>query len=106
VPFIGFAAFNEANGPSARDSCCRVSVNSYRPHIPTHAGRQSHVRVRITRADIRIIPYQATFRQGFPADPGKWWEGDDMIFVDGEAWPPAIHGTGNALSSVAYYYAR
>jgi len=28
------------------------------------------------------------------ADPGKWWEGDDMIFVDGEAWPPAIHGTG------------
>lgn len=29
-----------------------------------------------------------------PADPGKWWEGDDMIFVDGETWPPAIHGTG------------
>ena len=24
-----------------------------------------------------------------------WWgEGDHMIFVDGEAWPPAIHGTG------------
>ena len=21
-------------------------------------------------------------------------EGDDMIFVDGEAWPPALHGTG------------
>jgi hypothetical protein len=29
-----------------------------------------------------------------PTDPGKWWEGDDMIFVDGEPWPPAIHGTG------------
>lgn len=27
-------------------------------------------------------------------EPGKWWEGDDMIFVDGETWPPAIHGTG------------
>lgn len=26
--------------------------------------------------------------------PGKWYEGDDMIFVDGEPWPPAIHGTG------------
>ena len=27
-------------------------------------------------------------------EPGKWYEGDDMIFVDGETWPPAIHGTG------------
>lgn len=26
---------------------------------------------------------------------GGWWgEGDDMWFIDGEAWPPAIHGTG------------
>ncbi|HEY3109081.1 MAG TPA: glycoside hydrolase family 172 protein [Chloroflexota bacterium] len=26
---------------------------------------------------------------------GGWWgEGDDMIFVDGERWPPAYHGTG------------
>ena len=28
---------------------------------------------------------------------GEWnWygEGDDMIFVDGEKWPPSIHGTG------------
>lgn len=24
-----------------------------------------------------------------------WWgEGDDMIFVDGEKWPPSLHGTG------------
>ncbi len=24
-----------------------------------------------------------------------WWgEGDDMIFVDGEPWPPRLHGTG------------
>lgn len=29
-------------------------------------------------------------------DTGSTWfgEGDDMIFVDGEKWPPAIHGTG------------
>jgi hypothetical protein len=26
--------------------------------------------------------------------PGWWGEGDDMFFVDGEHWPPAIHGTG------------
>jgi hypothetical protein len=27
---------------------------------------------------------------------GRGWygEGDDMVFVDGDAWPPAIHGTG------------
>ncbi len=27
---------------------------------------------------------------------GNWYgEGDDMIFIDGEAWPPAYHGTGS-----------
>lgn len=27
---------------------------------------------------------------------GTWWgEGDDMIFVDGESWPPSLHGTGS-----------
>ena len=26
---------------------------------------------------------------------GTWWgEGDDMIFIDGETWPPSYHGTG------------
>jgi hypothetical protein len=26
---------------------------------------------------------------------GGWWgEGDDMVFIDGEPWPPSIHGTG------------
>jgi len=26
---------------------------------------------------------------------GGWYgEGDDMVFIDGEPWPPAIHGTG------------
>ncbi len=27
-------------------------------------------------------------------ETGWWGEGDDMIFVDGEPWPPALHGTG------------
>ena len=26
--------------------------------------------------------------------PGWWGEGDDMFFVDGETWPPNMHGTG------------
>ncbi len=27
-------------------------------------------------------------------EPGWWGEGDDMFFVDGEPWPPHLHGTG------------
>jgi len=31
----------------------------------------------------------------FERQPNDWYgEGDDMIFVDGEPWPPALHGTG------------
>ncbi len=27
-------------------------------------------------------------------EPGWWGEGDDMFFIDGQSWPPALHGTG------------
>jgi hypothetical protein len=27
-------------------------------------------------------------------EPGWWGEGDDMFFIDGEKWPPTLHGTG------------
>lgn len=30
---------------------------------------------------------------GIDAD-GSWWEGDEMMIIDGENWPPRIHGTG------------
>lgn len=31
----------------------------------------------------------------FRREKNDWYgEGDDMIFVDGEPWPPALHGTG------------
>jgi len=31
----------------------------------------------------------------FQRNPNDWYgEGDDMIFIDGEAWPPSLHGTG------------
>jgi len=27
---------------------------------------------------------------------GGWWgEGDDMFFIDGQPWPPSLHGTGS-----------
>jgi hypothetical protein len=27
-------------------------------------------------------------------EPGWWGEGDDMFVIDGEPWPPRLHGTG------------
>ncbi|WP_308637177.1 glycoside hydrolase family 172 protein [Paenibacillus silvisoli] len=27
-------------------------------------------------------------------EPGWWGEGDDMFFIDGDVWPPTLHGTG------------
>ena len=37
----------------------------------------------------------AGFVLGVDNSSGDWWgEGDDMVFVDGETWPPSIHGTG------------
>jgi len=31
----------------------------------------------------------------FVRNPDDWYgEGDDMVFIDGEEWPPSIHGTG------------
>jgi len=32
--------------------------------------------------------------ESHPDRCGKWYEGDDMFFVDGEEWPPSLHGTG------------
>ena len=32
----------------------------------------------------------------FEREKNDWWgEGDDMIFIDGETWPPRLHGTGS-----------
>ncbi|MHB0855978.1 MAG: glycoside hydrolase family 172 protein [Anaerolineae bacterium] len=31
----------------------------------------------------------------FQRNPNDWYgEGDDMCFIDGEPWPPSLHGTG------------
>lgn len=32
--------------------------------------------------------------ESHPERCGKWYEGDDMFFIDGTTWPPALHGTG------------
>ena len=32
--------------------------------------------------------------ESHPDRCGKWYEGDDMFFIDGSSWPPSLHGTG------------
>lgn len=32
--------------------------------------------------------------ESHPSRVGKWYEGDDMFLIDGEKWPPSLHGTG------------
>lgn len=74
-----------------------------RPTTPVGAepGRQLHDAVNLSGVD----NYVALDTQGIGRmvglvlqvdnHEGGWWgEGDDMVFVDGDAWPPAIHGTG------------
>jgi len=41
------------------------------------------------------------------SDIGKWWEGDDMIFIDDDTWPPSMHGTGTEdYFSLAWGYRK
>lgn len=32
--------------------------------------------------------------ESHPDRIGKWYEGDDMFVIDGEPWPPRLHGSG------------
>ena len=32
--------------------------------------------------------------ESHPDREGKWYEGDEMFVIDGEQWPPSVHGTG------------
>ena len=44
-----------------------------------------------TKADGQFVGYFLTVVN----HQREWWgEGDDMIFIDGEVWPPSFHGTG------------
>ena len=40
-------------------------------------------------------------------DLGRWWEGDDWFVIDGERWPPTLHGTGTEdYFNLAYGFHR
>jgi hypothetical protein len=53
-------------------------------------GRGHYVGCHLDVVNLRDPAYQTiTYRET------NWFgEGDDMIFIDGEEWPPSLHGTG------------
>ena len=53
-------------------------------------GRGHYVGCHLDVENLRNPPYPTnTYRET------NWFgEGDDMIFIDGETWPPTLHGTG------------
>ena len=77
---------------------------TFREQTTAPAGSKDDARTNLTGRDNYVIldvPRGAGTYVGCnmsvesePERPGKWYEGDDMIFVDDRAWPPRLHGTG------------
>ena len=53
--------------------------------------------VQLSKDKVPVVFHDAGLYRMCGVDTSKWdWpgEGDDMIFIDGESWPPQLHGTG------------
>jgi hypothetical protein len=68
----------------------QLQVNSPETNIPNLDGKDNYViletqgRGHYIGCNLSVTHFQ-----------GSWWgEGDDMIFIDDDEWPPSIHGTG------------
>lgn len=67
-----------------------LQVNTPEVNVPNLDGARNYV-----FADIVGEGHYVGCNLSVYARQGTWWgEGDDMIFVDGETWPPSYHGTG------------
>ncbi|RFC00706.1 hypothetical protein B5K08_02265 [Rhizobium leguminosarum bv. trifolii] len=67
-----------------------LQTNSPETNIPNLDGKENYViletegRGQYVGCNLSVAHFQ-----------GSWWgEGDEMIFVDEDSWPPSIHGTG------------
>ncbi len=69
----------------------QLPVNSPETNIPNLDGRQNYLVLETTgRGHYVGCNLAVAWRHG------SWWgEGDDMIFVDDDTWPPSLHGTGS-----------
>jgi Protein of unknown function (DUF2961) len=67
-----------------------LQVNSLETQVPNLDGKENYVILETEGAGnyIGCNHSVAHFQE-------TWWgEGDDMIFIDDDVWPPSLHGTG------------
>jgi hypothetical protein len=67
-----------------------LQANSIETTVPNLTGADNYVALETTGSghyvgcNVAVRHFQ-----------GSWWgEGDDMIFIDDDTWPPSLHGTG------------
>lgn len=67
-----------------------IQTNSLETQVPNLDGKKNYTILETTGAGTYIgCNHSVTHFQG------TWWgEGDDMIFIDDDTWPPSMHGTG------------
>ncbi len=67
-----------------------LQTNSIEVAIPNLSGEDNYV-VLETEGQGHYVGCNLAVRHF----QGSWWgEGDDMIFIDDDTWPPSLHGTG------------
>ncbi len=71
---------DEMEGPNARGQVQRLNTTGDENYVILDAKGKGHYVGCCLHIDTN--------------EPGWWGEGDDMFFVDGEPWPPSLHGTG------------
>ena len=71
---------DEKMGPSARGTTQRLNTTGDENYVILDVEGKGHYVGCCLHIDTN--------------EPGWWGEGDDMFFIDGESWPPSLHGTG------------
>ena len=67
-----------------------LQTNSLETMVPNLDGKDNYVILETTGAGVYIGCNHSVYHF-----QGTWWgEGDDMIFIDDDTWPPSMHGTG------------
>lgn len=79
-----------------------IEPNSPAAQAAANLSWQDNFRVLDVEGDGQYIGCNLTVvhhrgeRRGLRPGEATWWgEGDDMIVIDGEPWPPRLHGTGS-----------
>jgi hypothetical protein len=67
-----------------------VELTTGEPEIKNLSGKENFTILDV-QGDGQFAGY---FMTVVNKERGWWGEGDDMIFIDGESFPPSIHGTG------------